>query len=162
MMVDPWNAQVYELGTFQLTNGGYMVPADGGAGVVPVSLSVQMATKGSGKSTSITVRFSVMWSPGSPAPPNNAGLFVLVTKVSASTPAPSQQLTIAMTPTIDFKMRLDLLGFVADSSNGKDVTVLGDWGQQPPAAGEAGPRVYVKTGSPAQAVKLMGRITKVE
>jgi hypothetical protein len=126
-----------------------------------MSVSVQIATEGSGKSTAVTIPFQVMWSPGSPAPPNNAGLFTLVTKASGSTPAPSKQFDVGMIPGIDFKMQLDLVGFVADADKGKDVTVLGDWGQQPPAAGQPGPRAYVKRGSPAQTVKLMGRISKL-
>jgi hypothetical protein len=161
-MVDPWNIQSYELGTFQLTNAGFMVPADAGAALFPVTMSVQISTQGSGKSTSLTVPFLVQWSPGSPASPNNAGIFVLVTKATSTTPAPTQQFSVAMTTTIDFKMKLDLVGFVADATSGKDVTVLGDWGKDPPAAGQPGPRVFVKLGAPAQTVKLVGRISKID
>lgn len=161
-LVDPWNIKTYELGSFQLTNGDYAVPADGGAALVPMSVSVQVATQGSGKSTAVTIPFQVMWSPGSPAPPNNAGLFVLVTKASGSIPAPTKQFEVGMIPGIDFKMQLDLVGFLADAEKGKDVTVLGDWGQQSPAAGQPGARAYVKRGSAAQTVKLMGRITKLD
>lgn len=162
VMVDPWNPQTYDLGTFQLTNGGFMVPADAGAALFPVTMSVQVSTQGSGKSTSMSVPFQVQWSPGSPAPPNNAGVFVLVTKATSTTAAPTQQFSVAMTSTINFKMKLDLLGFVADATNGKDVTVLGDWGKDPPAAGQPGPSVFVKPNAPAQTVKLVGRISKIE
>lgn len=161
-LVDPWNPKTYDLGTFKLSNGGFAVPADAGASLIPISMSIQVATQGSGKSTALTVPFLVQWSPGSPAGPNNAGLFVLVTKASGSTPAPSQQFSIAMTPNIDFKMNLDILGFVSDANEGKDVTVLGDWGKDPPAAGQPGPRVFVKQGAGAQTVRLVGRISKVE
>lgn len=158
--VDVFNTQLYELGTLQLNNGGFAVPADGGAGLIPLTLNLQLATEGSGKSTSLSVPFLVQWSPGSPAPPNNAGVFVLVTKPSGSTPAPSKQFAVAMTSEIDFELKLDLVGFVPDA-NSKDVTVLGDWGQQPPAAGQPGPRVYVKQGAATQTVKLLGRISKL-
>lgn len=161
VMVDAFNPETYELGTFQLTNGGFAVPADGGAGLIPMSIAIKLSTEGSGKSTSLTVPFSVQWSPGSPAPPNNAGVFVLVTRQSSSTPAPSKQFQVAMTGTIDFDMKLDLLGFVAEANSAKDVSVLGDWGQQPPAAGQPGPRVFVKQGAGAATVKLIGRIAKL-
>jgi hypothetical protein len=159
MSVDPFNPKTYELGTFRLTNGGFAVPADGGAPLIPLAVSLQVSTQGSGKSTSVTVPFLVQWSPGSPAGPNNAGLFALVTRQSGTTPAPSQQFTVAMTPEIDFNMNVDLVGFVADAGS-KDVSILGDWGQQPPAAGQPGPRVFVKQGAGTQAVKLVARISR--
>lgn len=161
--VDPWNPGSYDLGSFQLTNGGFAVPADGGAALIPLSLSLTIATPESGKSTALTVPFLVQWSPGSPAPPNNAGLFVLVTKAAGSTPAPTREFSVGMTAGIDFKMQLELLGFVADPATGKDASVLGDWGsKQPPAAGQPGPRVYVKQGAGPQTVRLMGRISKID
>jgi hypothetical protein len=160
--VDPWNPGSYELGSFQLTNGGFAVPADGGAALIPLSLSLTLATPESGKSTALTVPFLVNWSPGSPAGPNNAGLFVLVTKASGSTPAPSREFSVGMTAGIDFKMKLELQGFVADPASGKDTSVLGDWGQQPPPAGQPGPRVFVKQGAGPQTVRLMGRISKID
>lgn len=162
-LVDPDMNMVYELATFQLNNGGFMVPADAGASSVPITLSLNFASKGaSNKSpTPVTLPFLVMWSPGSPAPVNTAGLFVLVTKQSGSTPAPFQQFSVALTSQTAVNLKLELLGFKADATNGKDVTVLGDWGQQPPAAGQPGPRVFVKPGAGSQTVKLVGRITRL-
>lgn len=102
------------------------------------------------------------WSPGSPAPPNTAGLFVLVTRASGSVPAPTRDFSVNMAPGIDVALRLELLGFVADAAKGKDVTVLGDWGaSEAPKLGQPGPRVSVKQGAGPQVVKLVARISKV-
>jgi hypothetical protein len=226
MSVDVFRPMTFELGTLQLTHGGYAMPpaaaappgsgpappsliiglpsadidvsvgpwsgspqaaaataaatAQGTGGdtpdtptppgsdtpLVPVSVSMVFATQDSGSSTNVTVPFVVQWLPASSPTAghnnnNNAGMFVLVTHESGSTPAPSQEFTVALTPEVNFTMKITLVGFTAADVSNSNIAILGDWGQQPPADGQPGPRVFVKEGAGPQAVKLQALITRV-
>lgn len=109
------------------------------------------------KPTNLPIQFQVMWSLGTPAPVNSAGLFALVTR----NPAPQYNFKVSMSQQIDFNMSLKLVGFVADPVLGKNVQELGDWGQPNPKEGEPGPRVYVREG-PTQVVTLYGLIQNTD
>lgn len=150
----PRCAGTYEIGTINLTNGGLLQPTGAKMALVPLKAAVMVSTPGVNKPTNLALNLQVMWSLGSPAPPNQAGLFVLV----MNNPVPSYDFKLAMTPQIDFPMNLRVVGFKADASaQGSGLQVLGDWGKPAPAAGEPGPRVYVKQGG-VQVVKLYARI----
>jgi hypothetical protein len=162
LQVDAFNPKTYELGTLALSNGGYMVPADAGTTLVPVTADLALANIASRFSGAASLRFVVTWSPGGPGPVNTAGLFVLVTRGSPAAPAPRTTFNVTMAPGIDFTFALELLGFVADAARGKDAAVLGDWGAAAlPAPGQPGPRVAVKQGAGEQVVRLIGRISRV-
>lgn len=157
VVIDPFNPQLYKIGTLNLTNKGFQQPTGAGMTVVTINGLINFNTPLFNKPTNVPIKFQVMWSLGSPASPNSAGLFVLVTR----NPAPQYSFKVSMSQQIDFNMSLKLVGFVADPELGKNVQVLGDWGQPNPKAGEPGPRVFVKAG-PTQVVTLYGLIQNTD
>lgn len=154
VVIDPMQPLTYVIGALTLTNNGLTQPADARAILVPVKANITFNTPLVNKPTNLVIFFQVMWSSGSPAPVNTAGIFALATK----TPAPSYNFTASMSSQVDFNMNLQLVGFVADPDLGKDAVVLGDVGQPAPNAGDPGPRVYINRGSP-QVVRLHGLIS---
>jgi hypothetical protein len=155
--VDPWSDRLYEIARLRLTNGGLIAPADAKMITVPITTKVTVRTPKLNTPSIITLRFNVMWSPGGPAPANQAGLFVLSTRGQRS----SADFNLSMSPFTVFDMNIQVVGFTANpkSPSGADVEVLGGWGQPKPAQGEPGPRVYVPRGK-TQVVKLMVRLCK--
>ncbi|KAF8059732.1 hypothetical protein HT031_005140 [Scenedesmus sp. PABB004] len=145
--------QPVTLGTVTLTNGGLMQPTGAGMALVRIAASVRVATPGVSRPVTVPLSFQVMWSLGSPAPPNTAGLLVLVTR----NPAPVVALKLAVAPGLpDAELRLRVAGFVPDGAAGAAVTPLGDWGQDAPAPGQPALRVAVQQGAGPQTVRLVG------
>ena len=127
-----------------------------GMALIPMRAELQITTKGAdGKPvvTAVPDDAAVMWTLGSPSPPNTAGLFALVTR----NPAPAANFTVPGAAPAAASFRL--VGFKAGPAS-KDVKLLGDWGQPDPKAGELGPRAHVKQGAGPQRVTLYGVVTK--
>lgn len=128
--------------------------------LIPMRAELQLTSQGAdGKAatTPVPIDFTVMWTLGSPAPANTAGIFALV----MHHPVPAANFTL---PAVTkggkaAAMTAKLVGFTAAGGT-SGLQLLGDWGQPDPKAGEPGARVAVKQGAGPQVLKLVAAISK--
>lgn len=146
------------VGRVGLLNGGALLPADAGAALVRANatLVVEPASSSLPLQRVPLGEFSAYWTPGSPAPPNEAGVFRL-----AQVPAP-------VTFTVDgqkYSFRLEGLRLQPQDRMAGTVPwparVAPTPGQPAPAAG-VGPAlsIYQPRGEVASVVELVGAVSR--